>query len=199
LLYATGHESLRKYFECFGDVESAEVIYNRDTKKSRGFGFVVFRSFDSVQLILQKQQIQRLTIDGKQIEVKLCRAREDSVTMPDCNQPERFQNNSVNAFSASSGSNAWDVDGGFLESFDNLPARDNFDNADFLGLSGQATSPISKLNRSSVPYIPQNGGSRMSRWASSSASSRHKERYDNFNFKYNINSLLPRISELGLH
>ncbi|GBG26778.1 RNA-binding protein Musashi-like Rbp6 [Hondaea fermentalgiana] len=55
LLYATGHESLRDFFESYGSVESAEVIYNRDTKKSRGFGFVVFRDHESVDKVLNEQ------------------------------------------------------------------------------------------------------------------------------------------------
>lgn len=78
LLYATGHESLRNYFEQFGTVETAEVIYNRDTKKSRGFGFVVFKTFDAVRKVLYEQDNSRLVVDGKQVEVKLCMARQDS-------------------------------------------------------------------------------------------------------------------------
>eukprot|EP00924_Labyrinthula_sp_SR-Ha-C_P005329 snap_masked-scaffold_1-processed-gene-28.23-mRNA-1 protein AED:0.12 eAED:0.12 QI:0/-1/0/1/-1/1/1/0/362 len=72
LLYATGHESLRIFFESFGPVKSAEVIYNRDTKKSRGFGFVVFQSPDSVRACLDQQRKSSFKIDGKRIEVKLC-------------------------------------------------------------------------------------------------------------------------------
>lgn len=78
LLYATGHESLRNYFEHFGSVETAEVIYNRDTKKSRGFGFVVFKTFEAVRKVLYEQETNRLVVDGKQVEVKLCMARQDS-------------------------------------------------------------------------------------------------------------------------
>ena len=32
----------RSYFERFGRVMSAEVMFNRETHKSRGFGFIVF-------------------------------------------------------------------------------------------------------------------------------------------------------------
>mmetsp|Transcript_13164 Transcript_13164/g.23358 ORF Transcript_13164/g.23358 Transcript_13164/m.23358 type:complete len:899 (+) Transcript_13164:656-3352(+) len=78
LLYATGHESLRSFFETYGQVETAEVIYNRDTKKSRGFGFVVFTHHESVSRVLEDQGNEMHVVDGKQVEVKRCVARQDS-------------------------------------------------------------------------------------------------------------------------
>lgn len=40
LPYHTTDESLRHYFENFGDIEEAVVITDRQTGKSRGYGFV---------------------------------------------------------------------------------------------------------------------------------------------------------------
>lgn len=40
LPYHTTDASLRKYFEAFGDIEEAVVITDRQTGKSRGYGFV---------------------------------------------------------------------------------------------------------------------------------------------------------------
>ncbi|KAM8946362.1 RNA-binding protein 38 [Pelodytes ibericus] len=40
LPYHTTDSSLRKYFEIFGDIEEAVVITDRQTGKSRGYGFV---------------------------------------------------------------------------------------------------------------------------------------------------------------
>ncbi|KAK2110212.1 hypothetical protein P7K49_009958 [Saguinus oedipus] len=40
LPYHTTDASLRKYFEGFGDIEEAVVITDRQTGKSRGYGFV---------------------------------------------------------------------------------------------------------------------------------------------------------------
>ncbi|KAL8179536.1 UNVERIFIED_CONTAM: RNA-binding protein 38 [Gekko kuhli] len=40
LPYHTTDASLRKYFEVFGDIEEAVVITDRQTGKSRGYGFV---------------------------------------------------------------------------------------------------------------------------------------------------------------
>jgi RNA recognition motif-containing protein len=77
LRYATGHNELRAVFEQFGEVETAQVIFNRDTKKSRGFGFVVFKDPSAVDKVLIRQRTSPLVIDGKQIEVKSCVARQD--------------------------------------------------------------------------------------------------------------------------
>lgn len=40
LPYHTTDSSLRKYFEVFGEIEEAVVITDRQTGKSRGYGFV---------------------------------------------------------------------------------------------------------------------------------------------------------------
>ncbi|KAL4648928.1 RNA-binding protein 38-like [Arapaima gigas] len=40
LPYHTNDASLRKHFEAFGDIEEAVVITDRQTGKSRGYGFV---------------------------------------------------------------------------------------------------------------------------------------------------------------
>lgn len=43
LPYHTTDSSLRKYFEVFGEIEEAVVITDRQTGKSRGYGFVSMR------------------------------------------------------------------------------------------------------------------------------------------------------------
>lgn len=40
LPYHTTDKSLRQFFESFGDIEEAVVITDRQTGKSRGYGFV---------------------------------------------------------------------------------------------------------------------------------------------------------------
>ena len=42
LAWATSDESLHAHFEQFGEVTEAKVITDRDTGRSRGFGFVTF-------------------------------------------------------------------------------------------------------------------------------------------------------------
>ncbi len=41
---------------------SAEVMFNRETHKSRGFGFIIFESEDSVDLVCDEKEH---SIDGK--------------------------------------------------------------------------------------------------------------------------------------
>ena len=42
LPYHTTDQSLREFFEQFGDIEEAVVITDRQTGKSRGYGFVSY-------------------------------------------------------------------------------------------------------------------------------------------------------------
>lgn len=51
LPYHTSDASLRKYFETFGDIDEAVVITDKQTGKSRGYGFVSSFVFFSVFLI----------------------------------------------------------------------------------------------------------------------------------------------------
>ena len=52
----------RSYFERFGRVMSAEVMFNRETHKSRGFGFIVFElERGAEQVCSEREHI----IDGK--------------------------------------------------------------------------------------------------------------------------------------
>ncbi|KAH9253925.1 hypothetical protein BASA81_008049 [Batrachochytrium salamandrivorans] len=76
LKYATNADMLKRFFEdLFGEVDSAQIILNRDTKKSRGFGFVIFTNPLSVDLVLNRQSSNPLMIEGKQVEVRACTAR----------------------------------------------------------------------------------------------------------------------------
>lgn len=56
----------KKYFAQFGKVVSAEVMFNRETNKSRGFGFVIFESETSVELVLQEPNH---VLDGKSVRL----------------------------------------------------------------------------------------------------------------------------------
>lgn len=40
LNYATSEDTLRTAFEAFGTVDSAKVIFDKETQRSKGFGFV---------------------------------------------------------------------------------------------------------------------------------------------------------------
>lgn len=62
LPYHTTDSSLRKYFEVFGEIEEAVVITDRQTGKSRGYGFV---SIDSSASLLR-------TLNGCLFYARLC-------------------------------------------------------------------------------------------------------------------------------
>lgn len=67
LHYDTRDAEFRSYFEKYGKVISAEVMFNRETHKSRGFGFIVFEMEDSIDRVCAEEEH---TIDKKVVEVK---------------------------------------------------------------------------------------------------------------------------------
>ena len=58
---------LEEYFSQFGTVLSASIMTEKDTGKKRGFGFVEFDDYDTVDKIILKGDHQ---LGGKRIEVK---------------------------------------------------------------------------------------------------------------------------------
>jgi RNA recognition motif-containing protein len=76
LHYETGDENLYRYFEQFGRIENAQVMFNRETDRSRGFGFVTFEDLSSVHNVMK---FKVHTIDGKTVEVKRAVPKNDSL------------------------------------------------------------------------------------------------------------------------
>ncbi|KAK4489148.1 hypothetical protein RD792_004942 [Penstemon davidsonii] len=73
LSYGTDDQSLRDAFCSFGDVVDAKVITDRDTGRSRGFGFVNFSSDDSASSALSAMDGQQL--NGRNIRVSFAQER----------------------------------------------------------------------------------------------------------------------------
>ena len=75
LAYATTDDSLKAFFEQIGEVERAMVAKERETGRSRGFGFVTFvdeaNNQKAVDLLNGKE------LDGRAITVTVARPRED--------------------------------------------------------------------------------------------------------------------------
>jgi RNA recognition motif-containing protein len=67
LSWDTSDASLRAAFEQFGPVTEAKVITDRDTGRSRGFGFVTFDSPSAAQTAIEQMDGQSL--DGRNIRV----------------------------------------------------------------------------------------------------------------------------------
>ncbi|KAH7510905.1 hypothetical protein ACOSP7_006406 [Xanthoceras sorbifolium] len=73
LSYSTDDQSLREAFAGFGDVTEARIITDRDTGRSRGFGFVNFSSEDSANSALSSMDGQEL--NGRNIRVSFANER----------------------------------------------------------------------------------------------------------------------------
>ena len=67
LAWATDDNTLRSHFEQFGEVSEAKVITDRDTGRSRGFGFVTFNEDDSASTALN--ELNGSELDGRTIRV----------------------------------------------------------------------------------------------------------------------------------
>lgn len=67
-------ESLRQEFTAFGTVSSAKVMVERDTGRSRGFGFVEMATDEQAQAAIQA--LNGKYVDGRAINVSVARPRE---------------------------------------------------------------------------------------------------------------------------
>ena len=73
LAWATDDDGLRRAFESFGEVTDAKVITDRDSGRSRGFGFVTFAEEASAQTAINEMHESEL--DGRTIKVSEARER----------------------------------------------------------------------------------------------------------------------------
>lgn len=75
LAYATTDDGLREFFEQIGEVERATVAKDRETNRSRGFGFVTFVDEANNQKAID--ELDGKELDGRTINVNEARPRED--------------------------------------------------------------------------------------------------------------------------
>ncbi|MEC7947311.1 MAG: RNA-binding protein [Myxococcota bacterium] len=73
LAWATNNDGLREAFASFGEVTDAVVILERDTGRSRGFGFVTFAEESAAQEAIAAMDGQEL--DGRAIRVNEAQER----------------------------------------------------------------------------------------------------------------------------
>jgi len=71
-------KELEEYFEKFGEITDAVVMFDKTTNRSRGFGFITYSSAQSVKDVLRDNH----EIKGKFIEVKPAEPRESDVGRP---------------------------------------------------------------------------------------------------------------------
>ena len=75
LAYATNDDSLKAFFETVGEVTSARVVTDRETSRSKGFGFVEFADEANNQKAVD--ELNGKELDGRPINVSLARPKED--------------------------------------------------------------------------------------------------------------------------
>ena len=74
LTYQVGSSDLEQLFSAFGDVQSAQVIEDRDTGRSKGFGFVEMGSDAEAQAAIQGLHDQ--DHNGRRLTVNEAKPRE---------------------------------------------------------------------------------------------------------------------------
>ena len=74
LSFDTGNDGLRDAFAAFGEVESAQVITDRETGRSRGFGFVEMDDSSGQAAI---SGLNGTDLQGRTLNVNEARPRED--------------------------------------------------------------------------------------------------------------------------
>lgn len=75
LAYSVTDDSLRQHFAEFGPVTSAKVMMDRDSGRSKGFGFVEMGSGEAAQAAIRGLHGQ--SIDGRALVVNEARPREE--------------------------------------------------------------------------------------------------------------------------
>ena len=72
--YATKEQSLQDLFSEFGEVSSSKIITDRETGRSRGFGFVEMGEDEGKQAI---ETLNGRELDGKELNVSEAKPKED--------------------------------------------------------------------------------------------------------------------------
>lgn len=73
--FRTQQESLEKLFSNYGDVESAHIITDRETGRSRGFGFVEMPNDDEANAAIEA--LNGKEFEEKELNVSQARPREE--------------------------------------------------------------------------------------------------------------------------
>lgn len=75
LSYNISDEDLRQLFVDYGEITSAKVIMDRETGRSRGFGFVELSDDELAKKVIE--ELNQASYDGKVINITEARPRED--------------------------------------------------------------------------------------------------------------------------
>ncbi len=80
LPYAIRDKALNDLFAPYGEVTSANVIIERDTNRSKGFGFVEMPSKEEAEKAIA--ELNNKEINGRAIKVNEAKPREDKPRRP---------------------------------------------------------------------------------------------------------------------
>lgn len=75
LPYAWGDEDLTKLFADYGEVQSANIIIDREYNRSKGFGFVELADEEAGQKAIK--ELDGKEVDGREIVVNEARPKKD--------------------------------------------------------------------------------------------------------------------------
>ena len=75
LSWNTDNAGLENAFSSFGDIQEAKVITDRETGRSRGFGFVTFANAEDADKALS---LDGTELDGRNVKVSIAQDRERS-------------------------------------------------------------------------------------------------------------------------
>jgi RNA recognition motif-containing protein len=73
LPYTTTDEDLRTAFAAYGSVTSARVVFDKETGRSRGFGFVEMSNSSEALTAIEK--LNQTDMQGRQLRINEARAR----------------------------------------------------------------------------------------------------------------------------
>lgn len=76
LPYKVENEDLKAFFQQAGNITDAVVIFDKMTRRSKGFGFVTFENDAEAQKAIE--MFNETDMDGRMIRVSIARAREDN-------------------------------------------------------------------------------------------------------------------------
>jgi RNA recognition motif-containing protein len=68
-------EDLKTTFSAFGTVLYAHVVYEKDTKRSKGFGYIEMETADGA--IAAIQALNGLEVNGRKLDVKIASPKEN--------------------------------------------------------------------------------------------------------------------------
>lgn len=85
--FDSDEKELRECLDIFGEILEASLVYDKESGKSRGFGFVRFRTEDVMDKALAAREV---LMRGKPVEIKKATPKDIR------NKPEKFERDNIN-------------------------------------------------------------------------------------------------------